>query len=63
MHGKDYVAVRRISNLADHTLADVGDTCERIPSAFLQGHLDAGDIMPVTPGVAPARGDDDGDAE
>jgi hypothetical protein len=63
MHGKDYVAVRRISTLADDTLADIGETCERVPPEFLQGHVEAGDIVAATPGVMLVQGDDDGDAE
>jgi hypothetical protein len=44
LNGADYVAVVRLSNLANDTLADVGQTCENVPAASLgwlkeQGHI------------------------
>jgi hypothetical protein len=32
LKGADYVALRRLSDADDHTLADVGETCERVPA-------------------------------
>ncbi len=31
--GRHYVALRRLSDADDHTIADVGQTCERVPAA------------------------------
>ena len=35
LDGRDYIALTRISNLADDTTADVGETCARVPAADL----------------------------
>lgn len=54
MSGRDFVAVARISNLADDTLADVGETCERVPDQSLPWLLRDGLIVPAP---APAQAD------
>lgn len=33
MNGKNFVALRRLSDASGRTLAEVGETCERIPAA------------------------------
>lgn len=45
MNGADYVALRRLSNKADETLAAVGETCERVPASSLPGLLASGKIL------------------
>lgn len=45
--GKDYRARVRLSNKADETLADVGESCERVPVASLAGLLASRKIAPV----------------
>lgn len=55
LHGKDFVALRRLSDADDNTLADVGATCERVPAAksggtasdALQRLLASGKIAPA----------------
>ncbi len=47
MTGKDYVARVRLSTKADETLADVGETCERVPAASLPALLASRKIAPV----------------
>ena len=47
LDGSKYQAVHRLSNAADETLADVGDTCERVPPQSLRPLLEAGHIEPV----------------
>jgi hypothetical protein len=37
LNGKDYVALRRLSDATGRTLADVGETCERVPAAKAGG--------------------------
>jgi hypothetical protein len=51
--GAQFVANERLSNLADETLADVGDTCERVPASSLPWLLAQGRIRPADP--MPAR--------
>ncbi len=46
MKGSDYVAVRRISNRANDTLAAVGESCDRVPENALADLLFYGDIAP-----------------
>jgi len=43
LNGLDYRALRRLSNAADETLADVGETCERVPASSLARLLASGD--------------------
>lgn len=47
MNGKDYRALRRLSNAKDETLAEVGETCERVPATSLPALLASGKIAPV----------------
>jgi hypothetical protein len=61
MTGREFVAVRRLSNAADHTLADAGETCERIPAESLPALLASGKIRPVHETPAPPRPGSGGD--
>lgn len=54
LQGKNYRAVRRLSNAADETLAEIGATCEHVPPASLAWLLRDGLIVPVTPPKTPA---------
>ncbi len=54
LHGKDFVALRRLSTRDDTTIAEVGDTCERVPAVpggtvteALRRLLASGKIAPV----------------
>lgn len=47
MNGAHYRALRRLSNAADETLAQVGETCERVPESSLPLLLASGKIEPV----------------
>lgn len=49
MNGRDYRALRRLSTRDDETLANVGETCERVPAESLPALLASGKIAPVTP--------------
>lgn len=49
LHGADYRAVLRLSTADDETLAEPGETCERVPVASLPGLLQAGYIEPAPP--------------
>lgn len=61
LKGKDFVAVRRLSDAADNTIADVGETCERVPASkyggtvsdALERLLASGKIAPVSSPAAP----------
>jgi len=44
LEGKDYRARRRLSDVDDHTLAEVGETCERVPAESLAPLLESGHI-------------------
>ncbi len=44
LNGNDYVAIRRLSDKADTTLAEVGETCARVPIASLAALLASGAI-------------------
>ncbi len=44
MNGRDYRALRRLSNAADETLAEIGETCEHVPDSSLPSLLASGDI-------------------
>lgn len=33
LHGKDFVALRRLSLADNTTIAEVGETCEKVPAA------------------------------
>jgi hypothetical protein len=47
LSGKDFRACVRLSTKADVTLAEAGDTCERVPVQSLRPLLEAGRIAPV----------------
>jgi hypothetical protein len=44
LEGAHLVARRRLSTADDQTLADVGETCERVPAASLRALFEAGHI-------------------
>lgn len=47
LNGKDFRALRRLSTKDDTTLADVGETCERVPATSLAALLASGKIEPA----------------
>lgn len=47
LQGKDFRARVRLSTKADVTLAEPGETCERVAAASLPGLLAGGSIEPV----------------
>ncbi len=47
LNGRDFRALRRLSTKDDRTLAEVGDTCERVPASSLAPLLASGKIEPV----------------
>lgn len=54
LNGKDFVALRRLSTRDNATIADVGQTCEKVPAApggtvteALERLLASGKIAPV----------------
>jgi hypothetical protein len=49
LRGKDYRALRRLSDIENKTLAAVGATCERVPEASLAALLASGKIEPTVP--------------
>lgn len=49
LHGADYRAVHRLSTGDDETLAEIGQTCERVPPVSLPWLLADGLIEPVQP--------------
>lgn len=62
LHGKDFIALRRLSTRDNTTIAEVGQTCERVPAApggtvseALQRLLASGKIAPVTPIEKPVK--------
>jgi len=44
MNGQHYVALVRLSNKDDETLADVGERCHRVPASSLPWLLETGRI-------------------
>jgi hypothetical protein len=44
LDGRDFRALRRVSNAENETLAAVGETCERVPAESLPALLESGDI-------------------
>ena len=64
LNGRDFIALRRLSNAADETIADVGQTCERVPAAkgggtasdALARLLLSGKIAPAPPAAATTKG-------
>jgi len=47
LQGKDFVALRRLSDGDNATLAVVGETCDRVPTISLLSLLASGKIAPV----------------
>lgn len=47
LNGTDFRARVRLSNKDDVTLADVGETCARVPATSLGWLLERGQIEPV----------------
>lgn len=47
VNGSECIAVVRLSDADDATLAAPGETCERIPADSLGGLLEAGLIIPA----------------
>jgi hypothetical protein len=55
LQGKDFIALRRLSDADDNTLADVGQTCERVPAATSGGSIsDALERLLASGKIAPA---------
>jgi hypothetical protein len=50
MNGAEFIAVRRISNKANETLAAVGQVCDRVPAEALAGLEARGAIVKVWAG-------------
>lgn len=63
LNGKDFIALRRLSDADDRTIADVGETCERVPAPKSGGTpsdalallLASGKIAPVPTAAEPAK--------
>ena len=55
LDGMNFIATTRISNLVDDTIADVGETCERVPPDDLADLLHQGAIVPVDQADAQAE--------
>lgn len=55
LKGSDYRALRRISDVENHTLTDVGETCEAIPATALPALLASGKIERAEERRAEAR--------
>ena len=53
MTGADFIAVRRISNKADDTLAAPGQVCSKVPDEALAGLEARGAIQRITPRAVP----------
>lgn len=49
LHGRDFIALRRLSDRDDNTLADVGQTCERVPAKDLPALLGNGTKIKLAP--------------
>jgi hypothetical protein len=47
LKGADFRALRRLSTADDETLAEIGDTCERVPAESLEGLIGHGYIEPA----------------
>jgi hypothetical protein len=55
LNGKDFIAVVRLSDADDNTIAAVGDTCERVPAGKHGGTVsDALEKLLVSGCIAPA---------
>lgn len=55
LDGANFVANVRLSTGEDDTLAEVGETCERVPASSLPHLLGRGKIRPVDAPAAPAK--------
>jgi hypothetical protein len=55
LNGADYVAVKRLSNLANETLAEEGQTCEAVPAESLVWLKEQGLIRKAQPGAGPTE--------
>ena len=62
LNGRDYIALRRLSHKDDATIADIGQTCERVPAApggtvseALARLLASGKIAPAPPSLKKTR--------
>lgn len=60
LNGRDFKALRRLSNKADMTLANVGETCERVPVSSLAALLASGKIERVERWSADVDREDEG---
>lgn len=47
LNGKDFIARTRFTKKDGTVLVQAGETCEKLPAAILQAHLDAGEIVPA----------------
>jgi hypothetical protein len=54
LDGRDFRALRRVSDAENETLAAVGETCERVPTESLPALLESGDIERAVERRAPA---------
>ncbi len=57
LDGKDFIAVRRLSDRADNTIADVGETCERVPAPMAGGTVSDALRMLLGSGKIAPKGD------
>ena len=48
LDGRNYRALRRLSTREDLTLAEAGETCDRVPQSSLPVLLRTGKIAPVS---------------
>jgi hypothetical protein len=70
LQGKDFIALRRLSDRADRTIADVGQTCERVPAGkhggtvadALRKLLASGKIAPAPARTAKGRAHSESEA-
>lgn len=57
MTGADYIARAHLSQRDGDTLADIGETCERVPAELLSACLRRGWIAPIVPPPPAGAGD------
>jgi hypothetical protein len=55
LNGTDFRALRRLSTKDDVTLAEIGETCERVPVASLAPLLASGKIERIVTEPVPRR--------
>jgi len=60
LKGKNYRALRRLSTAEDETLAEEGETCDRVPVQSLAPLLASGHIEPATAAERVRRQRDEG---